>query len=174
MVGWHHQLNAHEFEQTSGDAEGQGSLACYSPWAHKKLNMTEWLNNNGNNRFFFFKRQSLIPFPLSWTTLNNSILLSRIKQKWWYVTILGPVGTEILPCSLGSLALGEASCHIMRTFKTALWEEPHGKDPRPPANNRVNGLPCVNLPAPVKVWDDCKHTNWCLHNHEKPELEPSW
>ena len=31
MVGWHHQLNGHEFEQTSGDSEGQGSLACYSP-----------------------------------------------------------------------------------------------------------------------------------------------
>ena len=32
MVGWHHQFNGHEFEQTSGDADGQGSLACYSPW----------------------------------------------------------------------------------------------------------------------------------------------
>ena len=32
MVGWHHQLNGHEFEQTSGDGEGQGSLMCCSPW----------------------------------------------------------------------------------------------------------------------------------------------
>ena len=32
MVGWHHQLNGHEFEQALGDGEGQGSLACYSPW----------------------------------------------------------------------------------------------------------------------------------------------
>ena len=32
MVGWHHQLNGHEFEQTSGDGEGQRSLACCSPW----------------------------------------------------------------------------------------------------------------------------------------------
>ena len=32
MVGWHHQLNAHEFEKTVGDSEGQGSLACCSPW----------------------------------------------------------------------------------------------------------------------------------------------
>ena len=31
MIGWHHQLNGHEFEQTPGDGEGQGSLACYSP-----------------------------------------------------------------------------------------------------------------------------------------------
>ena len=37
MVGWHHQLNGHEFEQTPGDSEGQGSLACCSPWVGKKL-----------------------------------------------------------------------------------------------------------------------------------------
>ena len=36
MVGWHHQLNGHEFEQTLGDSEGQGSLACCSPWGHKE------------------------------------------------------------------------------------------------------------------------------------------
>ena len=35
MVGWHHQLNGHEFEQTPGDG-GQGSLACCSPWGHKE------------------------------------------------------------------------------------------------------------------------------------------
>ena len=35
MVGWHHWLNGHEFEQTLGDSERQGSLACYSPWGHR-------------------------------------------------------------------------------------------------------------------------------------------
>ena len=40
MVGWHHQLNGHEFEQTPGDSEGQGYLACCSPWSCKKLDMT--------------------------------------------------------------------------------------------------------------------------------------
>ena len=35
MVGWHHQLNGHECEQTPGDSEGQESLACCSPWGHK-------------------------------------------------------------------------------------------------------------------------------------------
>ena len=42
MIGWHHQLNGHEFEQTPGDSEGQGSLVCYSPWGHKESDMTEW------------------------------------------------------------------------------------------------------------------------------------
>ena len=45
MVGWHHQLNGHEFEKALGDDEGQGSLACYSPWGCKELDMTERLNN---------------------------------------------------------------------------------------------------------------------------------
>ena len=45
MVGWHHQLNGHEFEQTPGDGEGHGSLMCCSPWSHKELDMTERLNN---------------------------------------------------------------------------------------------------------------------------------
>ena len=40
-VGWHHQLNGHESEQTPGDSERQGSLVCCSPWGHKELDMTE-------------------------------------------------------------------------------------------------------------------------------------
>ena len=46
MVGWHHQLNGHEFEQTLGDSEGQGSLTCCSPWGRKEADMTEPLKNN--------------------------------------------------------------------------------------------------------------------------------
>ena len=41
MVGLHHQLNGHEFEQTLGDSEGQRSLACYSPRGHKESDTTE-------------------------------------------------------------------------------------------------------------------------------------
>ena len=39
MVGWHHWLNGHEFEQTPGDSEGQGSLAYCSSWGHKESDM---------------------------------------------------------------------------------------------------------------------------------------
>ena len=46
ITGWHHRLNGHEFEQTLGDGEGQGSLVCCSPWIYKELDMTERLNNN--------------------------------------------------------------------------------------------------------------------------------
>ena len=48
MVGWHHQLNGHGFEQTLGDGEGQGNMACCSPWGHKESDMTEQLHNNRN------------------------------------------------------------------------------------------------------------------------------
>ena len=44
MVGWHHQLNGYEFEQSPGIGDGQGSLECCSPWGHKELDTTEQLN----------------------------------------------------------------------------------------------------------------------------------
>ena len=44
MVGWHHRLDGHEFEQDPGVGDGQGSLACYSPWGCKESDKTEWLN----------------------------------------------------------------------------------------------------------------------------------
>ena len=45
MVGWHHQLNGPEFEQALGDGEGQGGLACCSPWGRREWDTTERLNN---------------------------------------------------------------------------------------------------------------------------------
>ena len=44
MVGWHHRLNGHEFEQALGAGEGQGSLTCCSPWGYKESDTTEQLN----------------------------------------------------------------------------------------------------------------------------------
>ena len=47
-VGWHRRLNGHESEQTQGDSEGQGSLACCSPWSCKESYMAERLNNKSS------------------------------------------------------------------------------------------------------------------------------
>ena len=44
MVGWHYQFDGRDFEQVLGFGDGQGSLACWSPWVCKKLDTTEWLN----------------------------------------------------------------------------------------------------------------------------------
>ena len=64
MVGWYHQLNGHEFEQAPGDGEGQGNLACFSPWGGKGLDMTDQLNNKSRmyKNFYFLM---VIPNTLS-------------------------------------------------------------------------------------------------------------
>ena len=52
MFGWHHQLNGHEFEQAPRVGEGQGNLACCSPWDCKESDTTERLNNNKYDHVF--------------------------------------------------------------------------------------------------------------------------
>ena len=69
MVGWHHDLNGHEFEQTLGDSEGQGSLAC--TWGCKELDLIEGLNNNKSLQQFKKKKDTeihthRIPMLISW------------------------------------------------------------------------------------------------------------
>ena len=54
MVGWRHRLNGHEFEQAPGDSEGQGSLACCSPWGCKESDTTEQLNNSNSYRSILY------------------------------------------------------------------------------------------------------------------------
>ena len=49
MVGWHHWLDGHEFEQALGVGGEQGSVVCYSPWGRRELEMTEWLNWTENS-----------------------------------------------------------------------------------------------------------------------------
>ena len=50
MIGWHHQVNGHEFEQTLEDSGEQGSLVCCSPWGHKESDTTEQLDNNFHDK----------------------------------------------------------------------------------------------------------------------------
>ena len=50
MVGWHHRLSGHEFEQTPGDSGRQGSLVCCGPWGQKESDTTEQLNNKAPKR----------------------------------------------------------------------------------------------------------------------------
>ena len=53
MVGWHHRLDGHEFEQTLGDSEGQGSLECCTPWSYKESDTTECLKSNSSGCCFY-------------------------------------------------------------------------------------------------------------------------
>ena len=60
MVGWHHQLNDHGFEQALGVGDGQGRLVCCGPWGHKELDMTEQLNSNSKGNQEQFKAPKFI------------------------------------------------------------------------------------------------------------------
>ena len=53
IVERHHGLNGHEIEQTLGNSEGQGSLACCRPWGGKELNTTEWLNSKWDTSVYY-------------------------------------------------------------------------------------------------------------------------
>ena len=66
MVGWHHLLNGHEFEQTQGESEGQGSLMCCSSWGHKESDTR--LNNNKIGVRGEIDNNTII---LHYVTLNN-------------------------------------------------------------------------------------------------------
>ena len=70
MVGWHHRLNGHEFEQSPGDCERQGTLACCSPWGHKESDRTYWLNNKNN-------------LPLSVTLVFMRMVPDK-QDKWFH------------------------------------------------------------------------------------------
>ena len=59
MVGWHHQLNGHKFEQALGD-EGQGSLVCCSPWVCKESDTTEWLSTHTTKLGIFLKKTAFL------------------------------------------------------------------------------------------------------------------
>ena len=62
MVGWHHLLNGHEFEQALGVGDGQGGLVCCSPWGHKESEMTERLNWTGAGVLSNHPTQALEPW----------------------------------------------------------------------------------------------------------------
>ena len=72
MSGWYHQLNEHEFEQTLGDGEGQGSLACCSPCGCKKSYTTKGLDNN-NNTLVVSNAKSCPTLVSPWTVAHRSI-----------------------------------------------------------------------------------------------------
>ena len=81
MVGWHYQLNGYEFEQTLGDSEGGGSLACSSPWGHKNMNSTKWLNNNKPNALLSTS-EDLWEFHSNLSSVKGSCLVHLVLRTW--------------------------------------------------------------------------------------------
>ena len=89
MTGWHHRLNGHDCEQTLGDGEGQGSLACCSPWHREELDIIERLNKNVKKKTkyltCFFFCASELEFAPPYSTGNqeagyNSFSLHAVEM----------------------------------------------------------------------------------------------
>ena len=72
MVGRHHRLDGHEFEQAPGAGDGRGGLACHSPWGCRESDTTEQLSNNKNDKIHTYAH-SLV----SWAV---SLLKSRVDK----------------------------------------------------------------------------------------------
>ena len=89
MVGWHHQLDGHEFEQAPGVGGRQGSLACCSPQGCKELDTTEWLNNNVPS----CTEAAVKPVSTTWSLVYSSspliIILSLLWLRGWVKRVLG-------------------------------------------------------------------------------------
>ena len=79
IVGWHHRLNGHESEQTPGDSEGQGGLACCSPWGCKESDMNYQLNNNSRIKYLNISQ------PLKKRYIGTSLVVQwlRIRLAMW-------------------------------------------------------------------------------------------
>ena len=64
MVGWHHRLNGHEFEQALGDGEGQGSPDCCRPWGRRESDMSESLASSRGDEGWGMEQRSSVSLPL--------------------------------------------------------------------------------------------------------------
>ena len=91
MAGWHHWCNGHELGQTLGDGEGQGSLECCSPWGHKELDMTGWLNTNKNVGMRSQLITSKTHHPCEWTVIQmTSDLMCGVNPSHWTLQSYAP------------------------------------------------------------------------------------
>ena len=78
MVGWHHWLDGHEFEQAPGVGDGQGGLACCSPWGHKESDMTEQLNWTET---FYIMASTPTLLPDTYEELPEGLFI-KLVNKW--------------------------------------------------------------------------------------------
>ena len=102
MVGWYHQLDEHEFEQAPRDAEGQGSLVCWSSRGYRESDTTEPLDNNSSILFTllclssFTHRIAFEVYPVVFCCCNFYLFLTELSH--WYAgfSVVGESGSSSL------------------------------------------------------------------------------
>ena len=97
IIEWYHRCNVHELGQTLGDGEGQGGLACCSPWGHKELNTPWWLNDR----------------VAVWGNLDNRTRTRTTDKGGHFITIKGSIDQEDVLCCDKSLQLCLTLCDPM-------------------------------------------------------------
>ena len=119
MVGWHHWLKGHEFKQTLGDSEGQGSLVCCSPWHRKESYMTsDWTTTKAGTMTFNWrslKSESLGALPK--VTQN----MAAPKLIW---TILSPIAFYLITMTLLIQCWMSAMTKVIPWFSERVEESP--------------------------------------------------
>ena len=116
MVGWHHQLERHEFEQAPGVDDGQGRLVCFGPWDRKDSDMTEWQNwtdrssgsQKSNNNF---TGQGVSRTPILPEALREDAFLAISGGCWYSLTVAA---------SLQSLAPRSHCLLLFRMYQMSL------------------------------------------------------
>ena len=130
MVGWHHQLDGHEFELTPGDSEGEWSLECCSPWGHKESDMTEWLNTNNNmgvggGLHFLPQWETLVPWPKALSTSSSPYGSWLCSEKVNRKTREGRARQK--PSSFCNLISEVTSFHLYSS-KEVIWSSLHSEE----------------------------------------------
>ena len=141
MAGWHHRLNGHEFEQTPGESEGQGSLVCCSPWGHKESNTAYQLNNKQHQKLQKSCLNIQIFSPVLWDSKSvgwewETYMWTRTKV---WVTSPDTRTNPVLLAVVKKLSCAEARTQA-RPWQTAPIPTPWRteEDGRPPASSKTS------------------------------------
>ena len=96
MVGWHHRLNGHEFEQAPGDGDGQGGLVCCSPWVTKsQTRLSDWTPTTNKNSCYIQAITTTIAYCFS--------LFKKLIQNNWILEIIVLKQSKHLTCVINKL-----------------------------------------------------------------------